>query len=370
MNLLEPSGKTRDTFQALLSLAIILSVIIAAFTLVGCGNRMLGQSEATFREAFSQDAIARNGVASNDHVKESPYEVTAFEVNEMTEVDEVTVRAIITATIENANFTSHLDIEGIFRDSSENPSDIPAYTFSVLSSETAARKGIDFDEARGLIDVDSELCERGRFSTVVNTVDYDFWFVDTKITTTYTYMFNGTRWYLTDEEQSVSRTFKNIEGSYAARVNNDGSEIYYLTDFTNFSISEFDPSTGSFKIAYTIERPTRTFGVGVDTFPVVSGVLEATIDPRTTDEYEVEDDFQMNDGFSYYFEARGSSDSGEGNAVIWGYFSLNSAGDYIIEIAGGSIDVTYQNKNTMIPSLSQGAVSTSAPLEAGTLFKQ
>jgi hypothetical protein len=332
----------------------ILMVFIAATAFYGMGcSSNLGQNAKTFKDALLQDMILQNGIASPNYLNDSRYELTLCDVENITKISDSIVSADINATIENANYMTELILIAQYHEAPDDQdgktaSDPPqGYSFSVESSVTTPKKGIDYDQAFNLANCDAPLGSDGVSCEVSKTAEYGFWFADSVVSTTYSYKFNGTEWDFVNEDISHTITYKDINGEYAAKTGN-------LTDFSRFSISNFNPEKGTFTISYTIDKPHT----GNFTYPIINGVLEATMDSQ-----EIGDQTQK-DGYSYYFEAKGSSDSGKGEASCQGYFTVSSDGESVIEIDGGGIDVTYTS------ALPRATYTETAKIAQGSMYRQ
>ena len=315
-------------------IAVISCIVIVFVSLGVSGAFMLGQTKKTFRQALLESPIVINGIASDAYLNESSYQLVQCDVDNLTKINKKTVTATIFATIENRNFTTEMELTAIYVKASNDPSDylsvlgISGHFFEVVSSTSTPKKGIDHDENRQLGNIQSVLNEDGMSCDVGMDKDYHYWFADSIISDTYKYRFNGRSWVFESENTIHKVTYKDIDGEYAAKT---GS----FTELTQFSISDLDSQKGTFTIRY-IASPfaTRSTYSTWGTYPDVSGTMKATIDPIVP----FFSTNKLDDGYAYYFEARGNSDRGDGQAYCNGYFILTDSGEPAIFISDCSID--------------------------------
>lgn len=344
-------AKQKRLIQGLL---LLIAVSIGLFTLSGCGENLLGQNDSTFKKALESEDFISEGIAANDYLNDSAYELTECKVSNIEKDGEDSVRADISATIENANYTTEInlkafyyDIEALKKNGITPPDD--EYNFEILSDNTIPKKGIDFDHVRGFENQDSVLSDDTQSCTVTVDNESSFWFADTTTQTIYTYKFTGEKWTYGSEDIKRNVTYKNIEGNYA------GKEGQFLK-FNSISIGDLNTEKGSFVINYSVTPSESSLGEFVET----NGVLNATISPK-----QGEINYSQADGYSYYFEATGTSSGGNSQAKITGYFSTNTAGESIIEITDGKIGVT-----AVWPKLSSKATNEVMNLGEGAIYKQ
>ena len=324
--------------------ALMLAVLLclSCFCLTSCGSSAFGQSEQTFKDAFVSQGLDTKGVASSDFVKETPYSMTAFSVSGIEKSGDNKATAKATATIENESFASEVVYKCTYTDSKDNPS----YSFELESSSTTPKKGIDYDSSHQLYDCDSVLSDDKASCTVSIDTDCDEWFVESKNNATYTYKFDGDEWGYADSDESRNVKYKDIEGAYAAKSGN-------AVHFSKFEISDLDPDKGTFTISFSTEEYMR----GTVPISSASGTMKAAIEPvlSSTD--------ALDDGYSYQFEASGSSDSGMKQANLKGCFAVSSTGEKTIALKKGG----YISANTTWLGNTQ---STNFDIDESTLYKQ
>lgn len=327
---MEGSRPKRTRF---LIVAVAMCVILACgFILSGCSAGPLGQSAEKFKQAFLEDAIVQNGIAGNQYVKDSAYEIKEFEIGDIEQTSDTEVFAPFNAKIENANFIT--DVSGTATYTQMRGTDGGYYVFECDSSETTPKKGIDFDEGRKLEDVEAILSDDGKSCSVEVIKDYEFWFVDSEVKTVYSYEFTGqNRWEYKGDDKQHTTVYKDIDGTYAA---NSGD----LTDLAAFEVSNLNAEKGTFDIAYTSKETSIPVGISrTRVYPEIHGTLTATFDPI----YDDKD--KMEDGYSYRFEAKGTTDQGADKTVyITGYFTVNSNNELGISISRFSQATDYYSE--------------------------
>lgn len=341
-------------------IAVIAAVIVAAIVVLvvafnASGCTVLGQTPDKFKTAFASDSIVQYGIADDDYVHESAYSITSFSCNNIRKVTDYQVDADIKATIENDNFKTEIVATGTYFDMANNSAaqrygyTPQGYTFSVKSSATTPKKGIDFDTSNGLSNCQATLSDDATSCSVDVDSTYDSWFVTADSNHVYTYRFDGQRWTFVDETEKTTFEYKDdIEGDYSGRTGT-------LTNFSRFTISALDAESGTFIIDYTVSQP-NVFGWGPDS---VSGTVQTAIEPTT--EHGIFWGESEEDGRYYCFDAVGSSDSGDGQAKISGYFTASANGECSIQLTSTSIDYSHT---------AYGISRNERFSTAGTMFKQ
>lgn len=319
--------RNRRLLAALAALALAGSPALA-----GCSS---GPDESAFREAFAKTEWVSDGAASNNYVKETPYEVTSFELDDLKKVSDGLVEGAFAATIENESFTTQYVgyASALTDEKALNP-----FTFEVRDMSTTPKKGIDFIEVNGEeVDVDCELSEDATSCTTEFTDEAQLWFVDSKRTTQATYTFKDNGWSEKESETTLAFNYHDIDGAYKGKTGD-------ITALSRFEIRDVDAKAGTFTIDYTYDAPKSLFSDAEQ----ITGTLSAVIDT------EARSNNAQSDGISYYFEAKGTSSGGDGQANAAGYFTTSDSGEHSIEL-----------QNIRADSNSGFGVSTS-----GNLFKQ
>lgn len=331
----------------------ICAVLLLGSGLSGCSPAPLGQTSATFKEAFANDSLVQKGVAANSYLNESPYEIKSFSIESVEQQNDTKVTADFAATIENNNFITEIEGTATYLQASDSS---PAYEFDVTSSNTTPKKGIDFDKSNGLENIDSVLSD-DRVSCTVETADtFSYWFADSSVNHLYTYQFDGTSWKQKSDDVQHKVVYKDINGNYLAKTGD-------LTKITLFEISNLDANTGSFDVNYRIGEYSSGYQ-NMIFHPEINGTLTATIEP-TLDERNDE-----SDKYTYKFKATGTSDRGNGKeATFEGYFSTNEFGEKIIQITSASIS-SEEVAKAQYSFASDHVTTPVLKLESGVLYKQ
>ncbi|MDD6730095.1 MAG: zinc ribbon domain-containing protein [Eggerthellaceae bacterium] len=334
-----PQSPKRGFFSSKRNIAIVCGAAVAVIVIIiavifSTGALVMGQTPDKFKTAFENDSIATNGIAKNDYLNDSTYTVTSFKAENIKKVNEFEVTADITATIENDNFKTDIQAVGAYYDATKSQNEVAqallsqGYMFEVTSSTTTPKKGIDFDKTNGLDAANSVLSDDATSCTVDVNKSNSFWFADSTIDTHYTYTFDGTEWKFSNKDESDQFTYKkDIEGNYAAKVSSS------LAQLQKFTISNLNTEKGTFQIDYSL---LATPAGAQDT--TVTGTIQATIDPS---QQSNSSNGKQADGKLYYFEGTGTSDSGDGQAEIKGYFTTSKSGESSIELSTFSADLSY-----------------------------
>jgi len=326
-----------------ISIAIIAIIVLVAlwFNLSGAGT--LGQTRETFKAAFDSEQIAIEGAASNDYVRKTPYNVTAFECKEIKKVNDYQVTARISATVENDNFKTDVEAIATYTDPAKAPANVLAfiarsdgYAFDVTGAKTTPKKGIDYDESHGLENCEAVLSDDARSCAVEETYNVAKWFVDAEYDAKYLYQFDGKRWSYAEKEVTDSYSYHDVEGTYLPKTNNEVS----------FTIRDFDPENGTFVIDYTCNEEDAYWKYNV------TGTLNASLSAKR---YELD-----SGGFDtrYEFEAAGTSSGGDGQASANGEFVVADSGEDEMHLS--DLSVGYTNSYNGRPAIGR---------QSGNLFK-
>ena len=318
-------------------IAACVAIIVVAIGVGGSGLATMGQTGDTFRTALEQDSIVTSGIASNQYLNESAYGITAYSCSNIQKVSDFQVSADIEATIENENYITDFTAKAQYYDLSKSAElrnsligDLQDYEFKVVSSQTTPKKGIDFDLQNGIESCESTLSEDALSCTVDVSQSYSTWFVDSTISGTYDYTFDGKGWKLSNSTPKNSFTYKDLDGDYQARTG-------ALTKLTKFTVGELDPDKGTFTITYECDLNTLFYSA-VDGEKTISGSIQCAIDP--TDSSSVITDAAQEDGLTYHFEGKGNSTGGNGQASVSGYITTSDSGEKEIHIERLSADYT------------------------------
>lgn len=267
------------------------------------------------QKAFESCSIVENGVVSSNYVKESPYQVTAFELLSNTSTDNGT-EYVFTATIENDNFITEATVNGLQTGT--------RFKFDVEDSTTTPKKGVDYDNENGIMETTSVLAEDGTSCTVENVESYDYWFATVTKGGTYTYKFDKTGWCFDSTDAAEKIEYKDIEGTYVQPAGE-------LVKYSNFKVSNLVPSTGAFHISFTQEEYVNDFK---ETMYKASVELDAGITPVEGSS----ESGAMDDGVTYEFQAHGTTDKGDKTASMNGYIGVDKSGNKILYITECSVD--------------------------------
>jgi hypothetical protein len=354
----KPTVKVKGTFIAIGVLAVVF--IVAVFVLANIlGFSTLGQTSSTFKTGLESDDIVANGVASDNFLNSSAYTVTNYTCDDIKKVTDTVVTATVTATIENDNYTTDLVLDASFCKAS-NASSQDQYHFVQKSATTTPKKGIDFDKDNDLSDCRTPLNEDGKSCTVVQNKTNEMWFATDVVSTTYNYEFDGQKWSRSKNSSKNSTNNKTYAVTYNNAINGSyGAKTGDLTSFSSIAISNLDPAKGTFNIAYVISVKSN-YNVNGISHSDVSGNMTATIDRKDTGSSSSTGNNV--DGCTYSFEAKGSSNSGDGQATMKGYFTTSDSGEQTIKITGGKIDYS--------STLYKTTTNASQNVASGTIFKK
>jgi len=324
-------NKRRIVAIAGAAIAIIAAALIW-FNVTGAGT--LGQTQETFKQAFSLTNTVTKGIASNRYVNESPYSIADFKCESIKKANDYEVVADIRAVIENDNFRTEITARGEYHDVANMPSYLLTsnsktenYDFDITSSSTTPKKGIDYDSNHGLSNCQSSLSEDALSCTVETESQYSYWFAESTDNHVYHYAFNGTTWSFTEDEDVAKISYKkDIEGSYRARTGTP-------TNIAEFTISNVDTEKGTFVVTYVVNQSTSA---GAET---VSGTLNATIDP--SDKHVLAS--TESDKLTYHFTGKGTSDSGDQQAAIEGQLTTGVSGEPLIRLEAFEADYSSQS---------------------------
>lgn len=332
---------------------VILALVALAGCLMlsSCGLGMLGQNTETFKKAFSEDAIAQKGIASNDFLNDSKYEVVDFQTKEMKKEGKQNVSANFSATIENENFKT--DVSGIARfEKVKDAKNGGIYLFEVQTNSTTPKKGIDFDAQKNPIGDSAALSEDKRSCVASTSNKYEFWFADSALENQKTYVFDGKKWVSEKTDTKHAVKYKDIEGNYAAKSGGLSKSL------SSFTISNLDENKGTFSVAYGTKSMESRSTSG--TYPEGIGEFSVTIDPKNQD-----GEYRLDDGCSYYFEATGTNSLGADYASIKGCFTKSTTNnEKTIEITDFTVSADYTN------AFSKSPQTEKLSLGKGTLYKQ
>lgn len=327
--------------------ALVVGIIVAVMFMTGGFTG--GQTAGSFRNAFESQQVYTQGLPSTSYVDDTTFDLISCDVTDIKKQNNDWVTANIDAVAESdnykvtmqfaANYFSYPNASKTSNDASGN------YEFGLKSEQIEAKTGITKDDGHGLYGVTSELSEDGRACTYVLDDTYDFWFADSSINNTLIYALRDYGWDFDSDDVMHKVTYKDIDGNYAARTGT-------MTELSSIKISNLNAESGSFNIEIAIPEKVENYY----TQQAAVGTLTATIDPQRAAKNG------MKDGYSYYFEARGSSTGGNGQSTLKGYFKVSDDGSKTIEITSGSIDIT------RVPKFgSAGNYSVSFD---GTIYKQ
>ncbi len=328
--------KKRPKFFGVVAAAVV--VVIAVVVFVGMnmtGAFTLGQNAETFKQAFSRDDIVTYGVVANSYVNDSPYELTSCQVKNIRKINDSQLTAEISATIENANFKSDLTVHAEYRalgTQTESGYVGPGYQFQTIADVSTPKKGIDRDPDHGLGECTAELGEDGMSCTVAEESSAEFWFARSETKKVYSYRFHDNMWSFDKVDIQDSVIYQDMEGDYAAKSGD-------LKKFSQFTISNLDPGKGTFSINYVLNPRANTDST---TYSTATGTMNATIDRQQGSNGS---SAPLEDGYTYMFDAQGSSDGGAGSASCIGYLLVDASGEKIIKIDKGSFDYTLTQKD-------------------------
>ena len=347
-------GKAAKTNPKLfIGVGIVLLALIIAIVVVFnfmTGGFSGGQTAASFQKAFEARKAYDQGLPSTTYVNDETFDLTSCSVSDIEKQNDDWVTADIEAVVESDNYKVTMLFKADYFNYPNAPNtakdNYSNYEFSLLSDQLEAKTGITKDDSNGLYDVESTLSDDARSCTFVKDEAFDFWFANSSISDTFNYSLTDSGWRFEDDDIIHNVTYKDIDGTYKAKSGD-------MTELSGFSISNLNPDTGSFSIEFGISKKKESFYSRM----AATANLTATIDPVRDD-----DDYTQKDGYSYYFEASGSSTGGDKNAYIEGCFSIAEDGSKVIEISNGYIDVT---RTTSFGSTSETDFSFN-----GTLYKQ
>lgn len=351
-NLLSSVKKHPKAFGIAAVTIVVIATVGVYFGLQASGYFVLGQNSETFKQALLEDSIVANGIASNQYLNDSPYDLVSYELRNLEKTDDNTVSADISATIENANYQTELELSAKYYNvDSQAPESLEGinrgYSFELVSDTTHPKKGIDFDTQFGLTDCNAALNEDGVSCTVVSEESFETWFASSNVKHTYPYTFTGKGWQAGKVDDLREVTYKNMDGSYAAKSGD-------LKRFTQFEISELDPEKGTFVITYTLAP--EAYSDWLLTYSDTNGTMLATINPERTGSEP------SDDGYTYNFDAQGNSNAGNGAADCKGYLTTNDSGESIIKIDKINIDCQsiWKEKTTYPGKISKSTTTFSA----------
>ncbi len=240
----QPKKKRTLLVAGIAAAVLVVAIAIGAVWWVTTGST-LGVNEDSFKEAFAESDIVKNGFAAADFVEPSAYQVTAFSVAEPERVEDATLTSG-SATIENDNFSTQMNFTASY--TSED-----GYQFSVTSHATTPTTGITVDNENGLGTVESKLTS-GDTCEVTREGDADTWFADITYTDVYTYRFKDDAWMFWDSERTngEDEVTDAIVGSY--KVSSSDADW----GLTSLSIDSFDPATGKMQISYAAANASGT----------------------------------------------------------------------------------------------------------------
>ncbi|TNU89462.1 hypothetical protein FIC87_11250 [Eggerthella lenta] len=289
-------GRARRPLKAVAGFAVCA---VLALTLAGCGADTKGQTEETFGEAFYGSALVRNGTFQSDYVNESGYSVTDYRCSNIRGGENGTVNADIEASMENDSFQTNLKATGVY-------SEDGGYRFEVTESGTTPKKGIDFDREHGLENCESELSQglNGYVCTAWENPPEGAWYLERAAQGEYAFT-SGVGWACARFDGKPVFN-KELEGAYARVPQADESGDYFITGYT---ISNFDPEALTFDMEYAIT------GNYLDK-QVITGKATATLTSQTLYTGET----------IYSFEGDGTSDAGNGTAVVQGRLAATKDG--------------------------------------------
>lgn len=227
------------------------SIVLCASVLIfGTGCTGGTPDLDAFKEAIAEEKIIQEGVALDDYVNPSGYEITAFNMSDPETEDGVT-STNGTVTIENESFSTQFEVKARYEDD--------AYSFDITPSTTTPIAGIDFDEEHGIEDADSELTDENTCKVVIPE-EHDFWFASTSTNLVYTYEFNNGYW----EFKGESRSEETATAWNADAIN--GSYAFSGNAITTFEISDFDADKGTFTLHYAPTNETGTIECTISSY--------------------------------------------------------------------------------------------------------
>lgn len=328
---------------------VVVIVGIALAVLLMTGGFTGGQTAATFKQAFESQEAYLNGVPSSTYAKESPYKLTSCNVSDIQKKSEDWVTAKIDAVVENDTYkvvaqyaADYYNYPNVSRSSKSN---IGSYQFEQLSREVEAKAGVSRDDKNGLSNVEGVMSEDGTTCQVDTDEQFDFWFANSALKRTYYYSMSDMGWTFEDNVDDHHVTYKDIDGAYVAKSGD-------MLSFTSFTISDLNPESGSFGIKIALSEKPGSYSTRL----AAEATLQATIDPQAAGKYG------QKDGYTYSFEAKGSSTGGNGAASFTGYLTVGEDGAKTIQVSSGKIDTTTTHS---IGDPSPGSFGFS-----GVLFKQ
>lgn len=331
-------------------LVAMLALCACLVGLCGCSS-VLGTSEQSWTEALKADSVLNNGFARNDFVEETPYEILDVTCSDITKLNDNEASANLTATIENASFTSNVTLSGFYNKQTQQ------YGFQPTDIKTTPKKGVDFilDDTGNKTAVESDFDGQSK-STCTVEVESQAWFIENPIRYTYSFSFDelSGAW-IQDDEPTPEFTFANIDGDYYAKTGD-------LTNCSKFTISNFDVTTGAFNIEYATTVVAYSNAGGTVKKEIdVSGTLSGYVDPDQSSDF-------LTSG-RMYIEAKGNSDSGEGQASLQGYLVTSTAGEKSIEVQNFAFDAA-ATSSFFIPDDNQPLDSSRTRYWNGNLYKQ
>jgi len=322
----------------LMAIAIAIAAVVTAILSSCSGIGALGQTADTFKEAFAESDVVAKGVASNALVNESPYAVIAFKCNDIKKVADAEVTANIEATIENDSFATDVKAVARYIDSSKLSSgekvhgtSSGGYSFEVMESTTTPKKGIDYDQSHRLVNCESALADDKLSCTVREETEESHWFADAVFTSDYKYVFdkNKQAWVFDEVEDSTTCKYKALNGTYKSRMGTD----------VTLTVTSFDENTGSFSADYNVVDTTMygTTDMGFDANGTLEGFVELKRGASFDNPYKPKG--------SYELTAKGTSNSGNGQASVKAELQDSDSGDPMISVSSMRIDVQYHNSS-------------------------
>lgn len=304
-------------------LSIAITTMLALCLLSGCsGSRV---SENVVLKAINNSNQLSSGFVLQDYLDIQPYEVSELSIlSDDRGLDKHTRIIVCSYIVSNDNTSSEVSATLVFDTGSKEPRLISARS---VEARTVPLKGIDFDEQHGLQSCEAKFDPTSNSCVVSRVESYNLWFADSSITSSYSYSFvkdgNMSRWKFEKEDASRSTTYKNLEGGFYGKTGK-------VANFTSFTIKNLDPVKGTFDIDYTYTVTTTSLYSSERRVEEASGTLHAVIDTENGSWLQSN---KQEDGLSHFFEAKGTSSRGNGEASLTGTLVMSDSGEDKIEIS-------------------------------------
>ena len=237
--------------------SVFLAAIVSCmclFALAGCASKALENIDSKIQEAAEASFGVGSGFAgyaANDYVNPSEYSVTSVQVQDK-KANGSAVSGTAAITLENDSFKS----EGTytFTANADDEGNLSDTEFSLQDQTTTVKRGIDFDEERGVSerDISNVNTAQGTCSASVPDTSGSSWMKSSGTDIVYTYAFDGEKWAYESEDTAQGEVLWTITGTY---------EGTYCGDTTTFEIPIYPEDSGSEAVIkdYKYKRPNKVF---------------------------------------------------------------------------------------------------------------